>query len=320
MDIRIDKDKIIEKASMIVSIQSRDLMDSSGKSRYDSVRIQDRDKDLVKSFYSRSLGELTLSLRNFILDRNGDLLTLYINDRSNRGLIFDIESLVDEYMIYKTVSEWMKIKAPDMYEKYQVSAGNTLSVLLEKLYYQNAQPDEDITNSERFSCSLERVNSSTNTRIYEIILFKNIITGDIDKEIFSMYKARKDSPDTLSINLESHSQISVYISKHSKRITERLDVYIRDFKNVNASDNNTERKPSFRYLIEMPCTWNSYNLEQLAEEMHTYIVNASLSDYTRVNYPNESLIFRGAADAAWDNMKHTVSVRRGGVIKPLQPF
>lgn len=321
MDIKIDKEKILNKVSMNVSTLARNLTDSSGNSTYDIVRIQDRDKELLGSYYTRAVGELTLSLRNFIIDSHDDTIVLYLNERINVGLVSDIQNLIDEYVVNNVVSEWLKLKSPENYEKFQTSAESTLTILLDKLYYQNAQTDEDITNEQRFICALDCPENGFGKNVYGITLLKNIILGDIDKELFSMYKARKQNADVLQANiLESHSQISTYITKHTKRITERIAAYIVAFSHHNSSDNNTERVPSYKYIIKMPCSWDMFNLEQLAEEMHTYVVQASLSDYTRINFPNESLIFRGAADAAWDSIKHAVSVRRGGVRKPLQPF
>lgn len=321
MDIIIDKQDIYRKVSMNVSVVARDLIGTNGNSIYDKVRIQDRDNELLDSYYTRIEGELTLILRDFIVRISEGKLCLYLDDNVNPYLSKGLESLISEYITNRIVSEWLKLKSVENSPNFQSAADNLLNTIQEKLYYRNTQSDEDITNNERHRCNQCHFTDGNGKRIHEVILFKNVILNDIDKELFSMYKTRKQYADAIQPGkLESHAQLSVYISKHTKRITERMAAYIISFKCCSKASNNTERVPSFIYTIGMPSTWNTYNLEQLAEEMHSYIVNASLFDYIKINFPDEALIFKGASDAAWDNIKHTLSVRRGGIKKPLQPF
>lgn len=322
MDISIDKEKIFKDVKMNVSTLARNLVDASGNSMYDEVHIQERDNDLLDAFYSKSLSDLTLSLRDFILDRKDDLLTLYLDDRSNMGLVSDIKTMIHEYLVNRIVSEWLKLKSVESSANYIQSSEDILKTLTGKLYYRNAQTDEDLMNEEKYRCTLDHSVRINGKHVYEILLFKNMILSDVDKELFLMYKNRKESADVLQANtLERHGQITSYISKYTKRLTERIAAYILSYRYYSSADNNYERKPLYRYVIGMPCTWDSYNIEQLAEEMHLYVVNSCLMDYLKVNFPNEALIFKGTAESSWDNVKHLVSVRKPGAIyKPLQPF
>lgn len=322
MDINIDKKKVYEHVSMNVSTLARNLVDASGNSRYDEVHIQERDNDLLDSFYSKALSDLTLSLRDFILERKDDLLILYLDDRSNMGLVSDIKEMIHEYLVNRIVSDWLKLKSVESSANYIQSSEELLKTLIDKLYYRNAQTDEDLMNKEKYRCTLDQSVRIDGKHVYEILLFKNMILNDVDKELFSMYKKRKEFGDTLQANtLERHGQITSYVSKYTKRLTERISAYILSYRYYTSADNNYERKSSYRYVIGMPCSWNSYNMEQLAEEMHLYVVNSCLMDYLKVNFPEEALIFKGVAESSWDSIKHLVSVRRPGTIyKPLQAF
>ena len=322
MEITIDKKKVFEHVSMNVSTLARDLVDVSGNSRYDVVRIQERDYDVLDAFYSRVFSELVLSLRDFVLDNKGDTLTLYIDDRSNVGLIEGTAKLIHEFVVNRLVSDWLKMKSVDESALYRQTSDELLVMLTGKLYYRNGQTDEDLQNAERYRCAMDHPVLIDGKYAYEILLFKNMILADIDKELFAMYKRRKDSADMLQANpIERHGHLSSYISKYTKKITERIAAYILSFAPYVVTDNNAERKPAYRYMIGMPFTWDSYNMEQLAEEMHLYVVNSCLMDYLKVNFPEEALIFKGMAESSWDTIKHLVSVRKPGAIhKPLQPF
>ena len=83
MDIVIVKDKVFKGVAMNVSIIARDLVDSNGSSLYDKVAIQQRDHDFLSIFWDKALGELSLSLCDFVVGREGDILAMYLNDRTN---------------------------------------------------------------------------------------------------------------------------------------------------------------------------------------------------------------------------------------------
>lgn len=321
MDVIINKERVYESAMMAVSILGRDLKDASGNLLYDKVRIEERDFGLLSTFYARVMGEVTLALRDFVVSREDGALCLYLDDRVNPALSDDIEKLAYDYVTNRVVAEWMKLKSVEHAPIFQSAAESSISVLQEKLYYRNYPSDEDVTNPVKYKCSSCRLAGMHGRHGYQILLFKNVILDDLSKELFLMYKTRKQSADAIQPGtLESHSHLSVYIGKHAKRITERLAAYVVSYGNGAVADNNTERKPCYQYILGMPCTWERFQMEQLAEEMHTFIVNASLCDYLRANFPDEALIYKGEADNAWDNMKHLVSTRKGGIRKPLQPF
>lgn len=321
MDVIINKESVFECAMMSVSILGRDLKDATGNSLYDKVRIEERDFDMLSVFYSKVMGEVTLALRDFVVSREDGSLCLYLDDRVNPALSSDIEKMAKDYVVNRVIAEWLKIKSAEHVVIYQDAAESSMSVLQEKLYYRNYPSDEDVSIPVKYKCTGCRLIGANGRNGYQVLLFKNMILDDISKELFVMYKTRKQRADAIQPGtLESHVHLSMYISKYAKRITERLAAYIISYGNGELADNNTERKPCYQYVLGMPCAWESFQLEQLAEEMHTYIVNSCLCDYLRVNFPDEALIYKGEADSAWDNMKHVVSARKGGIRKPIQPF
>lgn len=319
MDIVIDKDKVFKGVAMNVSIIARDLVDSNGSSLYDKVAIQQRDHDFLSIFWDKALGELSLSLCDFVVGREGDILSLYLNDRTNMALSKDVLSLCEDYIRNRIAYEWMKIKAADYSDNFLNLSEESVRLLKEKLYYKNVPVDNIMR--PRYSCTAVRSICMTGRFGYRVLLYKDVILGDIDQELFNMYKRRKDGASTLmGSDIELHQQMTVYINKHTKRLCERLSAYLINLSCKCTSDNILDRVPQYVYLLGMPSNWNGANAEQLAEEMHTYVVNASLYDYLKTSYPDEALIFGGASDAAWDNVKHAVTARVGGIKKPIQPF
>lgn len=319
MDIIIDKERVIKDVAMSVSIIARDLVDANGNSLYDKVAIQDRDHNFLFTFWKKALSELSMSLCDFIIGRDGDIISLYLNDRTNTSLSQDVLNLCEDYIRNRIAFEWMKIKALSHAENFLNLSEESIRLVKEKLYYKNIPVDDVML--PRYSCTRSNSICMTGKVVYKVFLFKDIILGDIDQELFNMYKRRKDSASTLMGNdIEIHRQMTVYINKHTKRLSERLSAYLINLSCKSTSDNTLERVPKYVYLLGMPYNWNSANAEQLAEEMHTYVVNASLYDFLKTSYPDESLIFGGTSDAAWDNVKHAVSVRVGGLKKPIQPF
>lgn len=319
MDIIIDKEKVIKDVGMCVSIIARDLVDSNGESIYDKVAVQQRDRDFLLIFYEKALSWLSLALCDFLISREGDKLSLYLNDRTNTALSQDVSNLCEDYIRNRVAYEWMNIKAADYSGNFLSQSEESVRLIQEKLYYKNVPSDNAMR--PKCSCIESKAICITGKTVYQVFLYKDAITSDIDQELFGMYKRRKDSASTLMGNdIELHRQMSIYINKHTKRLCERLSAYLINLSCDNASDNTLDRVPQYVYLLGMPRNWNFSHAEQLAEEMHTYVVNASLYDYLKTSYPDESLIFGGASDAAWDNVKHAVSVRVGGIKKPIQPF
>lgn len=319
MEIVIDKNKVVKDVAMNVSIIARDLVDSNGSSLYDKVAIQNRDHDFLLIFWDKALGELSLSLCDFVVGREGDVLSLYLNDRTNIGLSQDVLKLCEDYVRNRMTYEWMKIKAAEHSDNFLNLSEESVRLIKEKLYYKNVPVDEVMR--PRYSCTPVRSICMTGRHGYRVLLYKDVILGDIDQELFNMYKRRKDAASTLMGNdIELHRQMTAYINKHTKRLCERLSAYLINLSCKCTSDNSLDRVPQYVYLLGMPSNWNDANAEQLAEEMHTYVVNASLYDYLKTSYPDEALIFGGASDAAWDNVKHAVTARVGGIKKPIQPF
>lgn len=319
MELNLNREDIFKDVVMNVSVIARSLVDADGKSLYDKVVIQERDKDFLSLFWDKAIGELSAALCDFVVEREGDAIELYLNDRTNASLVNDIQVLAARYMCHRMVYEWLKVKAPEYADNYLNQSEEHIRLVKEKLYYKNV-PTEDVAHP-RYSCCLDPIVCLTGTNAYRVCLYKDVILEDIEQELFGMYKRRKDSASTLMANnIELHHQLTVYINKHTKRLCERVSAYLVNMSCGISSNNIMDRVPVYEYLLDMPRTWNEAHAEQLAEEMHTYVVNASLYDFLKTNYPDEALIYRGSADASWDNVKHAVTTRKGGFHKPLQPF
>lgn len=319
MDIIIDKDKVIRDVTMSVSIIARDLVDANGNSLYDKVVIQERDHDFLFAFWDKALSELSMSLCDFVISREGDILSLYLNDRTNTSLSKDVSALCEDFTRNRIAYEWMKIKYSAYAENFLNLSEESIRLIKEKLYYRNVPVDDVV--QPRYSCVQSGSICMSGKVVYLITLFKEVLLGDIDQELFNLYKLRKEGASVLMGNdIEVHRQMTVYINKHTKRLCERLSAYLINLSCTKASDNTLDRVSKYDYLLGMPNNWDCAYSEQLAEEMHTYVANASLYDFLKTSYPNESLIFKGASDSAWDKVKHAVSVRVGGIKKPIQPF
>lgn len=316
MDITINKENVFKNVSMSVSSIARDLKDTNGNSLYDKVVIQERDKDFLGLFLDKAMGELTVLLRDFIIKKNGETISLDIKDRANTSLVKDVSVLAEDFISNRISFEWMKIKAVEYADGFNSLSETNASLIKEKLYYQNMPEDSDF--NERYECSIVQADKYNGKYVFKIKLFKDPVLNDVDQELFMLYKRRSDGASVLMPNsIDGHSQLSLYIAKHINRLKERTAAYLSEFVSLNDADN---RGPGYIFTFSMPQTWNPNYMEQLAGEMHGYLVNASLYDYLKSNYPDEAIIFSGAADAAFDNVKHYITSRVGGLRKPLQPF
>lgn len=319
MDIILNKENIFKKVEMSVSVVARDLKDADGNSLYDSVRILERDKDFLNMFLDKAAGEFTNSLCDFIVCRKGDVVVLCLNDRTNHSLIQDIQVLSENFICQRISWEWMKIKASSYSDIFYNQSEDNLRLIKEKLYYKNYPTS---MGDVEYGCSCRLVGNTSHCKkqLYVIGIYLYMIQNSIEQELFSMYKRRKESASIFTTNREVENQIQLYIRKYIKRVESRISAYIANPDNVIELDKIFNMRPDYIYVLDMPLNWDSSYAELLVDEISTYVVNASIYDYLKSNYPEEALVFSGNADAAWSNIKHYVSVRVGGLKKPLQPF
>ena len=319
MRITLDKEKIYESVTMRISVIGRDITDANGNPMYDKVRILERDYHMLDSYRNIAVGEVSLSLRDFVVCKSSEEMSLYLDERVNPALTNDANSLIFEYIVNRICSEWMKIKWEPSAENFQNSADSALTTLSNLLYYRNSA--FGTTEYERYRYQSKETGLKDGRKVYEVVLLAYSLLNDIEKELFQLYKTRKSIADALQPGaIELRNVLNVYINKHSKRITKRISSYILSY-NCQQNDNAVVGpQMEYQYSLAMPCLWPSHHIEQLAEEMHGYIVASCLYDYLKGNFSGEALVYKESSEAAWDNMKHCVSSRKGGIRKPLQPF
>ena len=120
--------------------------------------------------------------------------------------------------------------------------------------------------------------------------------------------------------LEDETLLTRYVNRHISRICSRVNAYLCEFSNTVDND-MMDRVPVYKFTLIFPKNWDGRLFEQLAEEMHSYIVNASITEWLKSYLPDMASIYGSQADVSYDNIKHVITVRKPHSIhKPLQPF
>ena len=315
MRITLEREKIYESVSMRVSVIGRDIVDANGNSVYDRIRIQERDYPMLDSYRDTAVSEVILALRDFVISKSSGEIDLYLDDRINPSLIDDANTLILEYIVNRICCEWMKIKWEASAENFQNRADLALTTLSGLFYYRNSTFESTVDG--RYHYSLE----DKKTGRYKISLLTGAILNDIEKELFNLYKTRKNVADAIQPgSIEIRSVLNTYINRYAKKITERISAYLLGYKRIENNECVIGPQIEYQYSMDLPCSWPSHKMEQLVEEMHAYVVDSCLFDFLKGNFPNESLIYKGLSEDAWDAIKHCISSRERGLKKPLQPF
>lgn len=136
MDITINKEIIFKDVSMNVSVIARSLLDNDGNSLYDKVLIQERDKDVLETYFIKAFSVLKTLFRDFLAKVDG--LVLSINNPCNKGVLAEsIEEMANTYLIERLTADWLKIKAPEYATIYLNESEASLTELRKKLYFKD---------------------------------------------------------------------------------------------------------------------------------------------------------------------------------------
>lgn len=135
MEITINKENIFKAVAMNVSIIARSLLDSDGNSLYDKVVIQERDNDVLESFWEYSFGNILKVLNDFIASVSENSITLVENRRFNDAMVKDLPFDVNNYIVNTMTGEWLKLKATEYAGIYSGNAELNIQSISEKIRY-----------------------------------------------------------------------------------------------------------------------------------------------------------------------------------------
>lgn len=243
-------------------------------------------------------------------------MTMQVSDRFLLSRTVDVERLVGEYLYRKIVSYWWQANYPDMATSYMTNVSVALDNVKKCLSLENPYsiPGGLLT---RCICRYP----------YRAVqIYKEALMNEIHTEMLKLSRSMTDEKGLADINLQTNEMdsetiLSRYINRHIKRAGSRMSSYLVDLRDDFVDTNFSERTPIYEYVLNMPKGWDPILFEQLAEEIHSYVVNASLFEWLKTVHPNVSAVYGQQADAAYDNIKHIVTIRKGNALfKPLQPF
>lgn len=220
----------------------------------------------------------------------------------------DIERLTEEYLYRRVVADWWQTNYPDAAAPYVQSYMQSLEALKRCFVLKN--PYESI-DGVKYKC--------LNRRGYRVVLlYKEEILNEIHSEMLRLSRMKSDM-NLQTSEIDDETMLTRYVNRHVGRISNRINAYLYELSNTVDND-RMDRTPVYEFKLVMPSGWDDRLFEQLAEEMHGYVINATLFEWLKTVDEKPALVYESQADSAWSNIKHIVSVRRGGVNKPLQPF
>ena len=294
----VNKDGRYEMQADECTVHERKLLSSLG------IAVSELKSNLTKF---RMKDTLTDKKDSFTLE-------FEVSDRFRMEALTDLQRLTEEYLYRKVVSDWWQANYPDMAAQYVANASVAMDGVARLLAI---NVPYDVTGGERFKCYCK-----VGYRV--VLLLKEEMLNEVHTELLKLSRSRtneKGMPDfQLQTNeLEDDTLLTRYINRHVGRISSRINPYLYELSS-RVDDDMMERTPVYEFKLVFPKNWDDRLFEQLAEEMHSYVVNASITEWLKSYLPDMASIYGTQADSAWDNIKHIVSVRRGGVHKPLQPF
>lgn len=220
----------------------------------------------------------------------------------------DIERLVGEYLYKRITYEWWQSNYPDASSPYAQSCAQVSDALKQCFVLKN--PYESI-DGVKYKC--------LNRRGYRVVLlYKEEILNEIHSEMLRLSRMKSDMKLQTS-EIDDETMLTRYINRYVGRISNRINAYLYELSNTVDND-RMDRTPVYEFKLVMPSGWDDRLFEQLAEEMHGYVVNATLFEWMKTVDEKTASIYGSQSETAWNSIKHIVSVRRGGVNKPLQPF
>lgn len=135
MTITLDKSLIYSNVEMNASIIARSTVDANGDSLFDKIRIQERDKDLLDTFWENAYGNILNELNEFIESTTDTSITLVSNRRFQEAAISDMGDVIANYITNLMTGEWLKLKATEFASIYMDNAASGLKSIFEKLRY-----------------------------------------------------------------------------------------------------------------------------------------------------------------------------------------
>ncbi len=324
IEVKLSKGKIILRAKDDTYLAVRTYLashDSNANSKYE-MQADERnthERKLLNSVGS-SLSKLKSELNRYRIsdtlteEKDSFELTFEMSDRIDLSKAKDVERLVEEYLYRSVVADWWLVNYPEAAASYQLSADSVLADL--NKCFTLMLPFDGI-DGVRYKCLCKR-----DYRI--VLLYKEELLNEIHTELLKLSRSRSNEKGIPDLNLETselkdESLLTRYINRHVGRICSRVNAYLYELSN-SVDNDRMDRLPVYEFKLIFPRNWDDRLFEQLAEEMHAYVVNASITEWLKSYLPDTASVYGSQADSAWDNMKHIVSVRRNGVRKPIQPF
>lgn len=325
VELKFSKGKIILRAKDETYLSAKSVL--SDKERTDEQRynMQAGDNKVHERKLVASLGMALSELKSAfdrmtIMDtmtdkRDSFIVTMDLSDRFRIERTNDLQRMVEEYLYRRIVADWWQTNYPEMAPSYVTNASMSLDGIKRLL---SLSKPFDLIKGIKYKCFCRE-----HYRV--VLLYKEELMNEIHTEMLKLSRRRANERGVADMNLqtneiEDESLITRYINRHVGRACGRIGAYLYELSNT--VDNDTmDRQPVYEFKLVMPCGWDSRLFEQLAEEMHAYVVNASLFEWLKTEIPEVASVYGSQADAAYDNIKHVVTVRKPGAIsKPLQPF
>lgn len=322
--INLSKGKIVLRAKDDTYLSARSVLAevvSNQEARYE-MQADERathERKLLNSI-GASLSKLKSELNRYRIsdtlteEKDSFQLTFEMSDRTDMSKTKDVERLVEEYLYRSVVAEWWMVNYPEAATSYLQSAELALADL-NKCF--SLMAPFETTGGIRYKCLCRR-----NYRV--VLLYKEELMNEIHTELLKLSRTRTNErgmPDLhlQTSELEDESLLTRYINRHVGRVCSRINAYLYGLS--NSVDNDVmDRQPVYEFKLLFPNNWDDRLFEQLGEEMHAYVINACITEWLKSYLPDMASVYGSQAESAWENMKHIVSVRRGGVRKPIQPF
>ena len=326
MDVRINlsKGKIVLRAKDDTYLAVRSFLSSHNSNANSKYEMQADERETHERKLLNSIGTSLSKLKSELSRyRMSDTLTdgydsfeitLELSDRTDLTKVKDVERMVEEYLYRSIVADWWQTNYPDLSASYLSNVSVALDGIRRLL---SLSKPYDAISLPRFKCIC-----SCGYR--NVLLYKEELLNEIHTEMLKLSRAKTNERGVADINLQTdelydESLLTRYINRHIGRVCSRINAYLYELSN-DFDDDHMERVPVYKFKLVMPDKWDDRLFEQLAEEMHAYVVNASITEWLKSYLPDMASVYGSQAESAWDNIKHIVSVRRGGLRKPLQPF
>lgn len=242
-------------------------------------------------------------------------LTFDLSDRFDPMKRNDLERICEEYIYRKVVADWWMVNYPDAAQQYFALATQSAEGLKKCLSLQ--LPYESV-GGVKYKCLTRRG--------YRVVLvYKEELMNEIHTEMLKLSRMRRSESGVADLELqtnevEDEGLMTRHVNRHVGRVCSRINAYLYEV-SYTVDNDMMERTPVYEFKLVMPEGWDGRLFEQLAEEIHAYLVNACLYEWLKTAIPDMASVYRMEAETAYDNIKHVVSVRRKGAIhKPLQPF